>query len=119
MKTTLIKFISLSILLGAVLALATTASFAGPKKSKSDTKAPEQSLHIVGVVDQVNKDRTFELISLDGQRYHVHMAKEAQVDAFGASVSGRRIYSFDDLYQGARVAFTATHEENTYMVNGK
>jgi len=118
MKTTLIKFASLSILLGVVLTLTTSIGFAKTKKSKTESQITTQSIRVVGLVEQVNKDRTFELVSLSGQRYHVQMGKEALVNIYGAAF-GKQLLSFDDLYSGARITFTATPTEATYVVNGK
>lgn len=119
MKTTLISFTSLSILLGVVLSLTATIGFAKTKKNKSEAATPTQSIRVVGLVEQVNKDRTFDLVSLDGQHYHVQMPKDAFVNAYGAPLRSKHFLSFNDLYSGARISFTATSHEATYAVNGK
>jgi len=119
MKTTPIKFASLSILFVVALALTATIGFAKTKKHKAESTVTTQSMQVVGLVEQVNKDRTFDLVALDGQRYHVRMSKESLVNAYGSSSFGKRVLSFDDLYSGARITFTATPTEATYVVTDK
>jgi hypothetical protein len=119
MKTTLIKLISLSVLLGLALTFTATIGFAKTKKKKTEPVIATQQQQVVGLVEHINKDRTFDLVSLNGQRYHVHMGKEALVNAYGNSSFGKRIMSFDDLYSGARISFTAISNEATYVVNDK
>jgi hypothetical protein len=118
MKTTLIRFAGLSTLLVVVLTLTTAISFAKTKGSK-EIKTSTQTLQVVGLVEHVNKDHSFDLVSLNGQHYHVRMGKEAMVNSYGNVLFGKQILSFDDLYSGARISFRAISNEETYMVSDK
>src|SRR3954453_13536974 len=98
MKTTLIRFVSLSILLGVALTFTATIGLAKTKKSKTESALATQSQQVVGLVAQVYKDRTFDLVALNGQHYHVRMAKDTLVNAYGTPSFGRQVLKFDDLY---------------------
>jgi hypothetical protein len=119
MKTTFVRVTSLTILLGVALTFTATIGFSKTKKVKNESAIATQQQQVVGLVEHVNKDRTFDLISLDGQRYHVRMGKDSLVNAYGNTSFGRQVFKFDDLYSGARISFAATSAETTYVVGDK
>src|SRR5215831_1697027 len=115
MRTTQSIFSRSSILLfAAFMAVFATVGFAHPTKTKSNIIVNEKSFHLVGVVDHVNKDRTFDLVTFEGEHYTVHMAKDTAVNAYAPFPDEKTILSFDDLFRGARVSFTAEPIEQTY-----
>jgi|SRR5882724_2589488 len=114
MTTTQSKIGSLSILLTSMLVVSATSGFGHPNGPKTIANEHSRSIRLVGLVSQLNRDDTFELVTTDGQRYTVHMAKDARVDAYAPGPNDKRLLSFTDLYRGARLSITAEPAEQTY-----
>src|SRR5581483_4300499 len=95
----------------AILAFSVTATFARPKNS-SDNEI--RSFHLVGHVEQVNKDHTFDFVSSSGQHYRVRMTNDAAVNAYMGFPGEKSMLSFEDLYKGARITSVANASDEAY-----
>src|SRR5579872_7352316 len=106
MTTTQSRFGKFSILVFlAILAISATVSFAHPKDDSSTDAI--RSLRLVGTVASINSDHTFDFVSTSGQKYRVHMSKDAMINTYQGFRYQKSLLSFEDLYKGARVTFIA------------
>src|SRR5215469_14079178 len=104
--TTQKKFGKFSVLVFlSVLIASVSITFAHPKNNLSMDEA--RPMHLVGHVEKVNNDHTFDFVSMSGQHYKVHMAKDATVNVYMGFRDEKSILTFDDLYKGERISFVA------------
>lgn len=122
MRTTISQLSRIAFLFVVILAVTTTASLASTKgkgKNKNGALDQAKSFQVVGRVDKINKDRSFEVVTPDGDRYLVHVPENTHIRLVRTSGYSQLFTTFEGLRKWQHVSVTVAPVEEPVVTTSK